>query len=80
MPLFTIDQIEVFFMNERELSELKHQYGNEVFGAKLIIKNLTHIISTGQCSEEEKAKCQKLLELLSIKIDNARELNKKVTI
>ncbi len=64
-------------METCEQTKLLHQYGNGIFGARLILKNLQHIINTSMSSEHEKLQCQKLLDMLTVKIDNIQILQKK---
>ena len=58
-------------------TNIKHDYDNDVFAMRLIIKNLDHVITSSQASDAEKERCQLLLEKLRNKIDSAQELLSK---
>ena len=67
-------------LTEAELADFRHQQGNEIFGAKLAIKNLKHLLTTSQASEKEKEQCQKLLSAVQLKLDNLQAMQEKLTI
>jgi hypothetical protein len=60
-------------VKETYKAKIRHQYGNEMFGVRLIMKNLTHLMSLEQLSEEQKDLCRKLLLTLLDMTDKLQE-------
>lgn len=60
-------------MKQTYKAKIRHQYGNEIFGVRLALKNLVHLMNLEQLSDEQKVLCQKLLTTLLDTVDKLQE-------